>query len=491
MLKGSAPSPVKQRQNQTPLFDAVRHHIEREIIPFHVPGHKHGQGLRELRDYLGAPVMFMDLNSMPDLDDLCNPVSVIAQAQQLAAEAFGADSAFFLVNGTTAGIQAMMIAAARPGETIILPRNCHKSAYAGLILSGALPVYAPVSVNKELGISMTLSIDALEATYKKAPHAAALFVVNPSYYGYAGDLKRMVRIAHTYNSAVLVDEAHGCHMSFNDRFPLTAMEAGADAAAVSAHKTGGALTQASILLTRGTRIAREIYQESLDVLRTTSASYLLLVSLDLARKQLALHGREMLDRCLHLARHARKEINKIDGLYAFGRELARRDVTDFDETRLNIHVARLGLTGYEMERRLREEHGIQIELADLSNVLALITIGDDESGIQRLIVALKQIAAGRPVIKADQVALPPAMPSVIISPREAFYAEKKSVALAAAVGEICGEMIMSYPPGIPVVCPGEKIDRDAVAYIQLLKAQNCFFQGTADPRVDFVRVLGN
>lgn len=481
---------MKNKQTQTPLFDAVRDHIEREVIPFHVPGHKHGKGLAEMREFIGQTALAMDLNSMPDIDDLCNPVSCIQEAQQLAADAFGADRAYFLVNGTTSGIQAMMIAAARPGESIILPRNCHKSAYAGLIISGAVPVYAPVTVNKQLGISMTLSVDSLEETYKKVPNAVALFVVNPSYYGFCGDLKRMVRIAHNYNSVVLVDEAHGCHMSFNDKFPLTAMESGADMAAASAHKTAGALTQSSFLLTRGNRIPRDIFQESLDVLRTTSASYLLMVSLDLARKQLAVHGREMLDRTLKLAREARKQINQIDGLYAFGRELVKKNVADFDETKLSINVSRLGLTGYQVDRLLREEHGIQIELADLANIMALVSIGDDETHLNRLVDALKKIAHGREVIDVGDAALPPAMPSVIVTPRDAFYSDKKSVPLEKCAGEICGEMIMSYPPGIPVVCPGEKIDSDVIDYIKLLKEQKCNFQGTLDPNVDNVRVLG-
>lgn len=481
---------MKNRQKRSPLFDAVRDHIERDVVPFHVPGHKHGRGLSELTDFIGANAMAMDLNSMPDIDDLCNPVSVIDEAQQLAAEAFGADRAYFLVNGTTSGIQAMMIAAARPGESIILPRNCHKSAYAGLIISGAVPVYAPVSVNKQLGISMTLSIESLEDTYKRAPNAVALFVVNPSYYGYCGDLKRMVRIAHNYSSSVLVDEAHGCHMSFNDHFPLTAMESGADMAAVSAHKTGGALTQSSFLLTRGNRIRRDIFQESLDVLRTTSASYLLMVSLDLARRQLAMHGREMLENALKLARRARKEINRIDGLYAFGKELVRKEVADFDETKLNVNVSRLGLTGYDVDRLLREKYGIQIELADLANIMAIVSIGDDKEHLDRLVNALKDIAKNRKVIDVGDAALPPAMPSVVVTPRDAFYSEKKSIPLEQCAGEICGEMIMSYPPGIPVVCPGEKIDKDVIDYIKLLKEQRCNFQGADDPKVDNVRVLG-
>ena len=443
-----------------------------------------------MREFVGDTMMSMDLNSMADIDDLCNPVSVIEESQSLAADAFGADRAYFLVNGTTSGIQAMMIAAARPGESIILPRNCHKSAYAGLIISGAVPVYAPVSVNEELGISMTLSIDDLEETYKKAPNAVALFVVNPSYYGYAGDLKRMVRIAHNYNSAVLVDEAHGCHMSFNDRLPQTAMESGADMAAVSMHKTGGALTQSSILLTRGNRIPQDTFKESLDILRTTSSSYLLMVSLDLARKQLAMEGRALLGNAIKLAGEARKQINKIDGLYAFGRELARKNVADFDETKLNVHVGRLGLTGYQVERLLREEHGIQIELADLGNIMAIVTIGDTEENVTRLVEALRKIAEGREIKKEHTTPVPPSMPSVIVTPRDAFYSEKKSIPLEQAAGEICGEMVMSYPPGIPVVCPGEKIDNDIIDYIKLLKDQKCNFHGTQDPLVDQVRVLG-
>lgn len=480
----------KNRQQDTPILSAIQAHRKREVVPFHVPGHKHGQGLQQLRELFGAAVFEMDLNSMADLDDLCNPISVIAESQDLAAQAFGADRAYYLMNGTTSGIHAMFLSAARPGETVILPRNCHKSAYSALILSGAIPVYAPVTINRELGITMTLSIDSLKETFLKTPHAEALFVVNPSYYGYTGDLKSMVRIAHTNNAIVMVDEAHGCHMSFHDQFPLTAMEAGAEMSASSAHKTAGAFTQSSFLLVRGNRVDYKALIESLDLLRTTSSSYLLMISLELARKQMALNGRELLGRTIQLANHARDVVNNIPGLYAFGKDLIKNGAYDFDETKLNIHVRRLGLTGYEMDRILREEHNIQIELADLSNIMAIVTVGDSEESMEKLLKALKKIASDHQEQDVSQAPSPPEMPTVIVTPRDAFYSEKKSVALEKSAGEICGEMVMSYPPGIPVICPGERISQEIVDYIKILKEEKCNFQGTYDSHVDYLRVLG-
>lgn len=482
---------IKPDQTRTPLFDAVKRYIENGVIPFHVPGHKQGRGLTEFRDFVGDTVLKMDLNGMEDLDFATNPTGVILEAEKLLAQAFGAETAFFLVNGTTSGVQTMIMSACDPGEQIIIPRNAHKSTIGGIILSGAMPIYIQPEINERLGIATGITVESVRRVIKDHPHAKALFVINPSYYGVVPDLKSLVRIAHRSNMAVLVDEAHGAHMSFHDDFPLTAMEVGADMSAISMHKTGGSLTQSAALLIRGDMVLPEAVKHALNLFYTTSASYLLMTSLDVARKQLAVRGAEMLEETLQLARWAREELNKIDGVYVFGRELVGTPgIYDIDETKLTVCVRGLGLTGYETEKILRDEYNIQIELSDIFNVLPYISIGDTEESVQALINAFKDLAAKYAREEPKRSTIIPENPKMIVTPRDAFYSPKKVVRFEESEGEIAGEMIMAYPPGIPVICMGERITKDIIDYIKLLKSENCEIQGTADPFVEYIRVLG-
>ncbi|MFZ5989951.1 MAG: aminotransferase class I/II-fold pyridoxal phosphate-dependent enzyme [Bacillota bacterium] len=482
---------VRLDQNRTPLFDAVKRYVESNVIQFHVPGHKQGTGLKELRDYIGERALQMDANGMEDLDFANNPTGVIFESERLMAHAFGAQNAYFLVNGTTAGVQAMIMSACEPGDKIIIPRNAHKSTIGGIILSGVMPVYLQPEINDKLGIAMGITEESLKKAIKENPHAKAVFLINPTYYGAASDLKSIVRIAHRHEMAVLVDEAHGAHMSFHDDFPLTAMEVGADMSAASIHKTAGSMTQSSVLLLRSNMISPERVKQVLNLTYTSSASYLLMCSLDIARKQLATEGHDLLENALGLARMAREEINKIEGLYAFGKELVGTPgCYDFDETKLGINVSGLGYTGYEMEAKLRAEYNIQIELSDLHNILAIVSVGDKEENLTALINALKDIASKTEIREYAKPTIIPQNPKMIVSPRDAFYSPKKKVPLDKSTGEIAGEMVMAYPPGIPVICMGERITQDIVDYIKVLKDQRCQLQGTADPFVDSVMVLG-
>ncbi len=479
-------------QKRTPLFDAVKNYVDQKVIQFHVPGHKQGRGIPELADYIGSNALRMDANGMEDLDYANNPTGVIYEAEKLMAYAYGAQNAYFLVNGTSAGVQAMIMSVCDPGDKIIMPRNAHKSTIGGIILSGAMPVYVQPEINDRLGIAMGVSVESIKKAIKEHPHAKAVFLINPTYYGVASDLKSIVRAAHRHGMAVLADEAHGAHMYFHEDFPLTAMEVGADMSAASMHKTAGSMTQSSVLLLRSNFIAPDKVKEVLNLTYTTSASYLLMCSLDIARKQLATRGSEMLENALNLARWARDEINKIDGLYAFGKELAvTPGCNDFDETKLGINVRGLGCTGYEMESMLRKQYNIQIELSDIYNILAIVSLGDSKENLEALVEALKDIASKTDVSATGSLIKIPDNPRMIVSPRDAFYSPKKAVPLDRADGEIAGEMVMTYPPGIPVICMGERITGDVIDYIKILKEEKCELQGTADPHVDYIRVLGS
>lgn len=478
-------------QTRTPLFEAVKKYVEDSVVQFHVPGHKKGNGLIELKEYIGERAMQMDANGMADLDFAHNPTGVIYEAERLMAQAYGAQNAFFLVNGTSSGVQAMIMSACEPGDKILIPRNAHRSTIGAVILSGAIPVYIQPEVNQQLGIAMGITEEALKKAIKDHPHAKALFLINPTYYGFTSDLKSLVRIAHRNGLAVLVDEAHGAHMAFHDDFPLTAMEVGADMSAASMHKTAGSLTQSSVLLLRSNMISSDRVKEILNLTFTTSASYLLMCSLDIARKQLATKGSDMLEEILEYTRWARDEINAVDGLYAFGKELiGSPGCFDYDETKLGVNVSALGYSGYQLEKKLRKEYNVQIELADINNVLGIVGIGETRSNLEAFVNSLKDIASKREARDYKKTTVIPQNPKMIVSPRDAFFSPKKYVSLEEADGEISGEMIMVYPPGIPVVCMGERITKEIIDYIQLLKAEKCQIQGTADINADYIRVLG-
>jgi len=479
-------------QNRAPLFEAMKEYHEKDVVPFDVPGHKYGLGIKEMTDYFGNTMLELDVNAMKCLDNICNPIGVIKEAEELAARAYGAKHAFFLVNGTTSGVQTMIMSLCSPGDKIILPRNAHKSATTALILSGAVPVYIQPEVNEDLGIAMGVSLDEVKMAIAEHQDAKAIFLINPTYYGATSDLKSIVHIAHDNGMAVLVDEAHGAHMRFHEDLPLEAMDVGVDMCAVSTHKTGGSLTQSSILLLNEGFVDEKTVKTTLNLTQTTSASYLLMGSIDLARKQLATIGEEMLEKTLILSRWARDEINKIPGLYAFGKELiGTLGVFNFDETKLGVNVKKLGLTGFEVYDILRDEYNIQTELGDMYNVLAIISLGDREESLMALVNALKDIAENHKTdreIKGKRGVLK--NPEVIVSPRDAYYSRKKKVKLDEAEGQVSGESIMAYPPGIPVVTPGERITREMIEYVNRLKEQHSLLQGTEDAYVEYIKVLG-
>lgn len=479
-------------QDTTPLFDAVKKYIDDKVVQFHVPGHKKGQGLQELREFIGDNAFCIDVNGMDDLDYLNNPIGVIDESQKLLAQAYGAEHAYFLVNGTTSGIQTMIMSVCEPGTEIIIPRNAHRSTIGGVILSGAIPAYIQPEINQELGIAMDITPESVKKAIKEHPHAKAIFVINPTYYGFVPDLKSIVRIAKSHSMAVIVDEAHGSHMSFHNDFPLTAMEVGADMSALSLHKTGGSFTQSSILLQRSNFISRDRVKQVLNLLTTSSASYLLMCSIDVARKQLATKGDALLENILKLSRYARDEINSISGFYAFGKELiGAPGCFEFDETKLGINVSSLGYTGYQIESILRKKYNIQIELSDLHNILAIVSLGHSLEDIDALINALKDISANSEIKDKKIINVSLENPKVIVSPRDAFYSAKKVVSLEQSEGEVSGEMIMAYPPGIPVICMGERISKNIIEHLKILKNEKCHLQGASDPNVDYIRVLGS
>lgn len=479
----------KLTQHDTPIHRALEEQRLNRLAHFDVPGHKGGRGNKELKEFLGADCVKLDMNSMKPLDNLCHPVSVIKDAQQLAAEAFGADEAFFIVNGTTAAVQAMIMTATVAGDKIIMPRNVHRSAINALVVNGAVPVYVNPGVNKGLGIPLGMSVSDVKQAIHENPDAKAILVNNPTYYGICSDIKEIVKMAHEHGMLVLADEAHGTHFYFSDKLPVSAMEAGADMAAVSMHKTGGSLTQSSILLTKKT-VNADYVRQIINLTQTTSGSYLLLSSLDIARKNMSLNGRVYSDRMIELATYAREEINKLGGYYAFGDELIDKDmVYDFDKTKLSIHTRDIGLAGIEVYDLLRDDYGIQIEFGDIGNILAIVSGGDRNLEIERLISALSEIKRLHEREKAGMFDHEYITPMVVMGPHKAFFSRKFSVPIEKSSGMICSEFVMCYPPGIPILAPGEMITTEIIHYIQYAKEKGCLVTGTQDMKIENINVV--
>lgn len=476
-------------QTRAPIYEALQRLRRQRVVPFDVPGHKRGRGNPELVELLGEKCVGIDVNSMKPLDNLCHPVSVIRDAEELTARAFNAENAFLMVGGTTSAVQAMILSSCKRGDKIILPRNVHKSAINALVLCGAIPVYVNPEVNPELGISLGMDLASVKEAIENNPDAVAVLVNNPTYYGICSDIRSIVKIAHEHGMMVLADEAHGTHLYFQPDLPVSAMEAGADMAAISMHKSGGSLTQSSILLTNK-GVNSDYVRQIINLTQTTSGSYLLLSSLDISRRNLALRGKESFTRVMEMAEYARKEINEIGGYYAYGKELINKtSVFDYDVTKLSIHTLGLGLAGIEVYDLLRDEYDIQIEFGDVSNILAYISIGDRIQDIERLVGALADIAR---IYKKDKTGMLSGEfinPMVVKSPQDAFYAKKKSVPIKNTKGMISGEFVMCYPPGIPILAPGEMITEEIIEYIIYVKEKGCSMQGTEDPEMNNLMVL--
>lgn len=478
-------------QENAPIYEALLRYREERIVPFDVPGHKHGKGNPELTEFLGQTCMEVDVNSMKPLDNLIHPVSVIKDAEQLAAEAFGAKHCFFMINGASSAVQAMIMSLCKAGDKIIMPRNVHRSAINALIVSGIIPVYVDPGVNSQLGIPLGMSVSSVERAIKENPDAKAVMVNNPTYYGVCSDIKAIVRLAHEHNMAVLADEAHGTHLYFGEDMPISAMAAGADFAAVSMHKTGGSLTQSAFLLVgESAQVSIGHVRAVINLTQTTSASYLLMTSLDITRRNLATRGKEMCRKMSESVEYAREEINKIGGYYAYASELCNGDdFYAFDRTKLSVYTRDIGLAGIEVYDILRDSYDIQIEFGDVGNILAIITAGDRWKDIERLVSAMSEIKRRFSRDKAGMFDHEYINPTVKLSPHDAFYSEQVTVPIAESAGRVSGEFVMCYPPGIPIIAPGELITPEIIAHIAYCKDRGCFMTGTEDMNIEYIKVI--
>ncbi|HEY1429375.1 MAG TPA: aminotransferase class I/II-fold pyridoxal phosphate-dependent enzyme [Candidatus Tumulicola sp.] len=490
-------------QSEAPYFQALLDYVDSGVIPFHTPGHVQGNGMDlAFREFIGDNICAIDLTPMPGIDDLLQPVDAIKAAQELAALAWGADNTFFLINGSTSGNQCMMMTAVNPGEKIAVPRNSHKSMLGGLVMSGAHPIYMQPEVDEELHMDLCVTPDTIERTLAEHPDLAAVYVVSPTYYGVAADLASIERIVHDAGKLLLVDEAWGPHFQFHPALPLSATQAGADMCINSTHKMLSAFSQCAMLHQKGPRVRLDRLKAVLKMFLSTSPNLPMVASLDVARKQMATEGGALLSRTIELAEETRRRINRIDGLYCFGEELqGRKGVFDLDPTKIAVTVTGLGYTGYEASEILRYRYNIQVELADLFNVVALFTIGTTREAADRLALAFEELARDD---RAVDMYSPsgilerrlnrgsyrlPKIPLMRMLPRDAFLAATESVPLRDSPGRICAETISPYPPGIPVIAPGEELTVELVDYLRLEMKAGVRIQGPYDDQLRTIRVV--
>jgi len=484
-------------QQAAPFFDAVRAYRDTGIVPFHTPGHKQGRGAPAAwAAAVGTAALGLDVSDVvaaPEWDD--SWTSVLAAAEGLAARAFGADFCYFLVNGTSGGVHAMLLAQAA-GRKVIVARNSHRSVIGGLVLADAMPVYVPPAYDPATGLSLPPPVEAWISAMEQHPDAAAVLVTYPTYDGAALDLKALADAAHARGVCVLVDEAHGPHFGLHPALPPRAMDAGADMSAQSPHKLLGAMTQASWLLGRAGRVRPEAVAAVLGTLQTTSPSAILLASLDVARRQAALEGEDLVRAALARAQAVRAFIAGLPGLLCLPEdcpdpEAGASDPTlRWDPTKLRIGVRGLGVSGYAAARALRGL-GVQVELAGPEHVLALITLGDTDETVDALCRGLEHLARGAHGSRGGEIAgatargprpgvsLPPPAGRQRLRPREAALAPVRLVPLGGAAGCVAADVVCPYPPGIPVLCPGEEVSQEAVAYLQDILKQGGEVRGLA------------
>lgn len=480
-------------QDKTPLLDAITEFIETKPAYFRIPGHRLERGVStRWTDKVGKEIFAYDVTETPFTDDLHSPEGAILEAEELLQELYEADKSFFLVNGTTCGNEAMLFSAALEGQEVMIARNAHKSAMMGLIISGAKPVYVMPEVLDEWGLQGGIRPEVVRRTFEEHPKCKALFLVSPSYYGIASDLKTLADICHEYGAMLLVDEAHGGHLYFHEELPLGALEQGADMCVQSMHKVTGALTQSSVLHIKSFIADCERVASNLHIVQSTSPNYLLMTSLDCARYELAMHGEEMMQQALELAEYAREHINGIFGFQCMMTDVVgKAGIAGLDRTRLVISAKELGLTGFELDELLFKDYEVNMELADYENVLAIVTYANTKEEIERLIEACKSISGKYTVkIESECVQLSfPQLPKQVLTPRQAYFSEAEEISWQQAVGKISAEMIAPYPPGIPIIYPGERITQEVWDYLERFRREKRHIHGSRDGKLEVIKVI--
>lgn len=483
-------------QHSAPFSDALARFTASDAVTFSTPGHKRGRTIDPTTAALLGSALSADIPHGGGVDTTHFNLGILRQAEHLAAQAYGADDARYLVNGSTTGNIAMLLATCRDGDEVIITRMLHKSLLAALIFSGAQPIYLTPTIDPDHNLPLDTDPQTVAGAIRAHPNARAVVLVSPSYVGVTSDLGQIAEICHNAGIPLLVDEAWGPHFHFHPQLPQSATAAGADAAVNSSHKMTSAITQGSTLLLRHGLLDLERIHPLVDMVQTTSPSVLIYASLDTNRRLLATQGHALLDRTITLARHLRQALEAIPGLTVLSPEIiSNRPGADFDVTRVLVDVAGLGITGFEAEQILRDQHGVHVEMSDLLSVLLLITIGDDEATIQRAIDAFQSLARFPTTDSRFPTAQLRSSGQLLFggqqacTPRQAFNAPHRAVPPAQAIGQISAESITPYPPGIPLITPGERIRPEVIDYLRQGLQAGMHLSGLSDPTFQTIRIL--
>lgn len=483
---------MDNRQQKTPLFDTIYAHAARKVTSFHTPGHKNGKSIDpRLKKFTGKNVYYFDVTVSPEVDSLHDPTGCIHEAQKLAAKAYGAMNSFFLVNGSTVGNQAMFLSACQPGDSVILSRNVHQSVLSGIILAGIWPIWLQPKIDQDLDIILNPSVEKIAEAIKKFPEAKAIFITSPTYNGVTHKLPEIVELCRKSNKILLVDEAHGPHLKFHPKLPVSAVDAGADMVVQSMHKVLSALSQGSVLHVNSKRININRVRKVVSLLQTTSPNYLILSSLDIARKQAVFHGEKLLSGVIAAAESGRKKINKLKSFRCFTRKDINDRGYDLDVTKLTINATRTGLSGLEIENILRTKYNIQVDCADLFNLIAILGLGTTRQDIDNLVFALADIEKNYKGTSENWcLKLPSFTTEMVFSPRDVFLSDTtKRVSLKKAAGHISAQTLTPYPPGIPVLLPGERITQELLDYLSELSQKDIRVSGQETDILKMLKVL--
>lgn len=483
-------------QNRTPLFDVLYNRSLRKVVSFHTPGHKNGESIeKRLKSFTGRNVYYFDVTVFPEVDSLHDPTGPIKKAQELAASAYGVDHSLFMVNGSSGGNIAMFLSTMRAGESVIVSRNAHKSVLAGVILSGVWPIWIQPEIDEQNKIINNSSARQIEDALDKFPEAKAVFITSPTYNGVVADLFKIAEICHRRGKLLLVDEAHGAHLKFHKDLPVSAVETGADMCVQSTHKMLSAMSQGSMLHVNSDMVDINAVRQVVSLNQTTSPNYLTLASLDMARWQAVHKGEKMLDRVIKTAQRARRRINALKHFSCFTREdIKTKNGRDLDVTKLTINVTRTGMSGYDVEDILAKEYNIQVDCADTFNLIAIMGIGSTPRDTDALVSALadieKKVAASVVGAAPDMTDLPPLTTEMVMAPREVFFSKKiKRIPLSRAAGHISAQTLTPYPPGIPVLIPGERITSQVVDYVQELARKKIRVSGQETESLKTIKVV--
>jgi arginine decarboxylase len=481
-----------KNQERTPLMDVLLARAKRNVTSFHTPGHKNGQGIDpKLKAFTGGNIYKLDVTVFPEVDSLHDPVGPIKKAEALMAQAYGVKNSFFLVNGSSVGNMAMLMAACHPGDSVILSRNAHKSTLSGIILSGVWPIWIQPKVDQHLDIIFDSDAAQVEEALRKFPEAKAVFVTSPTYHGVATDLKKIAEICHERGKLLLVDEAHGPHLKFHKDLPASAVEAGADMCVQSTHKILSALSQGSALHVNSDAVDINRVRKILSILQTTSPNYAIMASLDSARRQVFFHGEKIFGRLIKMAEEARERINRLQHIYCFTQGEIRAKGYDLDVTKLTLNVTRTGLSGHDVEHRLAFDYGIQVDCADLFNLIAIMGTGTSRHDMERLLTALEDIDKKDPGQERNWVLqLPSLSTEMVMTPRDVFLQHQaKRVPLSKAAGHISAQTLTPYPPGIPVLIPGERITKEIQDFLLDLADKDIRVSGQETETLRTVKVV--